>query len=407
MLESGDWVTLGQPMPATDMAPVQPTQQRPAPRGPRSWQRISCGVLTAWSIAQSAGAEEPKAQSEPEMELVVEAVEKKPTSASEQEDPTESMDYLALADAPVFLPRSYLYWGSPVGPKGDRQPLIFALEYALHLPFYNDLRDKALLGKNWSGAATLSFEGDLRMLAEESKPVRMPSYRPTISGQLFYIWHRPAPALFGFRTGLFHYSNGQERCTFDVALGDDTKACRAITAQVTDPSRALNRVSGNFATNGFLLEANARVHRLNARGVAVAHAAAGFGVAGNFRAGAWGLDPGLRRFYGWGRVRATLEARTLWGRSSITLRTALAGFPDTGPRVPKLSGELEAVLAPYWLTGFGLFARYYGGRDFYNAFFVDSIQQFAAGLSWDGERPLTFRPSELPAQKNAPKKPQG
>jgi len=70
-------------------------------------------------------------------------------------------DYLALADAPIFLPRSYLYWGSPVGPAEQRQSLVFALEYALHLSIYSDVRDKALAGKSWAGAATLSFEGDL------------------------------------------------------------------------------------------------------------------------------------------------------------------------------------------------------------------------------------------------------
>ena len=339
------------------------------------------------------------------MELVLQAVAKKPGEAPPP-TPTEDMDYLALADAPVFLPRSYLYWGSPTGPKGHRQPLIFALEFALHLPIYNDLRDKALLGKNWSGAATLSFEGDLRMLAEESKPVRMPSYRPSISGQVFYIWYRPDPVLFGFRTGFFHYSNGQERCTFSEAVGDNSAACRAILDTVTDPSRALNRLAGNFATNGFLLEANARIHRLNARGVAVAHLSLGFGAAGNFRAGNWGLEPGLRRLYGWGRLRATAELRRLIRRSALTLRTAMSGFPDTGRDVPKISGLLEAVVNPYWLTGFGLFVRYYGGRDFYNAFFVDSIQQFAAGLAWDGERPLTFRPrTSQPSQTND--KPQG
>lgn len=339
------------------------------------------------------------------MELVVQTVEKKPSEAPDP-DPAQDMDYLALADAPVFLPRNYLYWGSPTGPKGYRQPLIFALEFALHLPIYNDLRDKALLGKSWAGAANLSFEGDLRMLAEESKPVRMPSYRPSISGQLFYIWYRPDPVLFGFRTGFYHYSNGQERCTFDQAQSDDTAACRVITNAVVDPSRSLNRVSGNFATNGFLLEANARVHRLNARGVAIAHLSVGFAVAGNFRAGDWGLEPGLRRLYGWGRLRGTAELRRLLGRSSLTLRTAMSGFPDTGPRVPKISGEIEAVVTPYWLTGFGVFVRYYGGRDFYNAFFVDAIQQFATGLAWDGERPLTFRPSKS-EPKQTHDKPQG
>lgn len=46
----------------------------------------------------------------------------------------EEADYLALADAPIFLPRSYLYWGTPVGPPEHRRPLVFALQYALHLP---------------------------------------------------------------------------------------------------------------------------------------------------------------------------------------------------------------------------------------------------------------------------------
>jgi hypothetical protein len=95
----------------------------------------------------------------------------------------------------------------------------------------------------------------------------------------------------------------------------------------------------------------------------------------------------------------------LLGRSAVTLRTGMAGYPDTGPHVPKVAGYVEAVFNPYWLTGFGFFVRYYGGRDFYNAFFVDSIQQFAAGLAWDGERPLKF--SSGAANPAQPEKPQG
>lgn len=303
----------------------------------------------------------------------------------------EAMDFLALADAPVFLPRSYLYWGSPTGPKWDRQPLVFALEYALHLPAYNDLRRKALLGKNWAGAATLTFEGNLRMLAEESKPVRMPSYRPSISGQLFYLWHKPYPVLFGLRAGLFHYSNGQEGCTFDANEHDGSAACAASMRHVPEPARELNRVSGNFATNGYLLEANARLHRLNKRGVAVSHVSFGLGIAGNFRTGHFGFEPGLRKQYGFGPVHSQLEARHLLGRSALTLRARVTGFPDSGPKIPRASGEFEVVLTPVWLVGFGFFVRYFGGRDFYNAFFVDAIQQFATGLAWDGDRPLKFR----------------
>ncbi len=395
------WVTLGQAMSFSDMPLARPT------RASAAWRLSTalCALVFGALVQPIAAQEAREPASEPDRELVVQAVEKTPHPALAS-DPTENMDYLALADAPVFLPRSYLYWGSPTGLKGARQPLIFALQLALHLPFYNDLRDKALLGKNWAGAATLSFESDLRMLAERSEPVRMPSYRPNISGQLFYIWYLPHPVLFGLRTGFYHYSNGQEGCTFNAAQGDDTKDCRAITAQVTNPARSLNRISGNFSTNGFLLDVSARLHRLNARGVATSHLSFGFSVAGNFRPGKWGMVPGLARFYGWGRLGTSVEATRVFGRSALTLRTAFSGFPDSGPHVPSVSGELEAVLSPHWLTGFGLFARYYGGRDFYNAFFVDSIQQFAIGLAWDGERPLTFRGS-APSRPAPNQPPQG
>src|SRR4051812_24552764 len=120
MLRRGVWVTLGQPMLAADMPPVFPTRLL--------WglAAVLC-VFSVWSIAQSVRAEAPPSarapttQVEPEKELVVQAVEKKPGDAR-YADPAQELDYLALADAPVFLPRSYLYWGSPTGPKGHRQP---------------------------------------------------------------------------------------------------------------------------------------------------------------------------------------------------------------------------------------------------------------------------------------------
>ena len=228
------------------------------------------------------------------------------------------------------------------------------------------------------------------MLNQPSKPVRMPSYRPSLSGQLFYIRQGPMPLLLGLRTGFFHYSNGQDRCMFDPGLREEVAACRVAFAETKVPWRALNRETGNFSLNGWLLEANARVHHINARGVAIGHVGLGLSAAGNL--GRWSIAQPLRRLYGWGRLQATVEARSLFGWSALTLRGRL-GYPDTGARVPSASGLLEAVINPYWLTGLGFFARYFGGRDFYNAFFVDRIQQFALGLAWDGERPLKFKPA--------------
>lgn len=313
------------------------------------------------------------------------------TSESERaQHPEAEYSYSELADAPLFLPKSYLYWGTPVGDQRHRVPLVFALEYALHLPIFSDLRGKVLAGKRWAGAVTLSFEGALRMLARESKPVRMPSYRPVLSGQLFHIFNAPHPMVSGLRLGFYHYSNGQEHCTFSRELPDESAACDNLTAQVTDPQQALNRHTGNFSMNGWLTELFTRVHWLDGHGVSVADLTFGLKIVGILKRG---LDPTARRvqqLYGWGQLslHAGGAMRLGWARLSISGQGDY--FPAVHGSAPRAAGRVELLLQPYWLTGFGFFARYYGGRDFYNAFFLDRIQQFAAGLSWDGTRPLIF-----------------
>jgi hypothetical protein len=315
----------------------------------------------------------------------------------DEESSREEPDYLALADAPAFLPRSYLYWGTPVGGEQQRAALIFALSYALHLPVYNNLRERALRGGRWAGAATLSFEGDLRMLNERSSPVRMPSYRPTISGQLFHMLHGPVPVLFGLRLAIFHYSNGQERCTYDEALLDDSKECLALIDVVRDARAQLNRKNGNFSMNGWTLELHGRVHQLSVKRVAIAQLSAGISVSGDLPLGSTNMVAGIRRLYGWGRLGAEVDARRRFGWAALGARAAAGYFPNSGPRIPRAQGLVEVSIGPYWLTGFGFFVRYFGGRDFYNAFFVDRIHQFSAGLSWDGERPLKFEGDEAPS----------
>jgi hypothetical protein len=325
--------------------------------------------------------------------LVLSLVGCTPLARAQQDEHPESQeepDYLALADAPAFLPRSYLYWGSPVGSKQHPSELIFALSYALHLPAYSNLREQALRGKSWAGAATLSFEGDLRMLSVRSRPVRMPSYRPTLHGQLFYLLHGALPWLFGGRLSFYHYSNGQDRCTYSEQLSDDSAECKQVTAQVDDPRGQLNRRTGNFTMNGWSVQLDARVHRLSKTRVAVAQLGASLSVSGNLPLGSSSMDSATRRWYGWGRLGAEIDARQRFGWASLGLRAMAVYYPNSGPRIPPAAGLVELTIGPYWLAGFGFFVRYYGGRDFYNAFFVDRIQQFAAGLSWDGERPLKF-----------------
>lgn len=308
-------------------------------------------------------------------------------------NPTETPepDYLALADAPLFLPRNYLYWGTPVGPKGHRESLVFGLQYALHLPIYSNLRDNVLMGKHWAGAVTLSFEGALRMLANDSKPVRMPSYRPSVSGQVFYTFFGPAPIILSLRTSAFHYSNGQERCTFDAEQDSESAGCQELIRHVSDPSAQLNRMSGDFSMNGWLAELHGRVHELNIKGVALGHLALGVGLQGHIKRGPGAMDPPLRALYGKHRLELDLEGKRRLGWAALTVRGGFVSFFASDRDVPRYSGSVETVIDPYWLTGLGLFVRYFGGRDFYNAFFVDTVHQLSVGIAWDGERPLKFK----------------
>jgi hypothetical protein len=361
----------------------------------------SCGGLLVVAVlfAAPARAEDVMAARVAAKELELTADEKEADKAK-QEDTTKGAgdtseapepDYLALADAPLFLPRNYLYWGTPVGPRGHRESLVFGLEYALHLPIYSNVRDNVLIGKHWAGAVTLSFEGMLRMLANDSKPVRMPSYRPNVSGQVFYNFFEPVPVIVSLRTSAFHYSNGQERCTFDEREYSETDACQALLGSTTRPGRDLNRLNGDFSMNGWLTELHGRVHNVNDKGVAIGHLALGAGLSGHIKRGPGAMDPPLRALYGKLRVELDLEGKQRMGWAAITARGAWVMHPNSGPRIPEHSGRAEVVIDPYWLTGLGLFVRYHGGRDPYNAFFADRLQQLSAGVAWDGERPLKFK----------------
>lgn len=304
--------------------------------------------------------------------------------------------YLGLLESPAFAPRSYLYYGTPVGPDFARRHLLFALEYALNLPFFSDLRRKARDGKRWAGAVTLTFQGALRMLSAPSNPVRMPTYLPSLAGQLFHITHGVHPILVGLRFGVFHYSNGAEGCLFNPRLRDGAFACVLSNRGVQDPQRELNRVNGDFATSGWLLELHARIHRVNTQGVAIAHLSGGLSAWANAQRTSMQMYPSVRRLWGWGRLGFELEGRHQIGRSAVAARSAVHGYPNSGPRIPKVAGSLELEFDPYWLSGIGLFVRYYGGRDFYNAFFVDRLQQFAVGVVWQTERPLQFKRASPP-----------
>jgi hypothetical protein len=325
-------------------------------------------------------------------------------------------DYLTFANAPEFLPRTYVYLSSKTGDRDHREWILFGAEYALHLPFINTLRLVALRGSesdptpyvdekrdNFAYAVTAFFRGDLRMYDRPSKPVVMPSYKPGISLQGFWLRKPPSTDvqherrwLSGVRFEAYHYSNGQDRCTWDPALPDvpqegEPPSCAQLFASLRDPQDQLNRSSGEFSTNRFLLALDTKYFGLDPNGFALWSLSAGVTGESNRPNGPGGIEDNYRDVYGWGSIEMHAEAeRWVLRNLLVRLRGSYTHAIDDGPRIRSASGLAELSLFPKRIGRFGLFARYHGGRDFYNAFFVDSIQTFAGGLVWDDAPPLKF-----------------
>jgi hypothetical protein len=311
-------------------------------------------------------------------------------------------DFQALANAPEFLPRSYVYGSTPVGSAGHRATLVFAAEYALHLPLFNMLRDSATSGRPWALSVTPFFRGDLRMVAANSKPVRMPSYKPGLAIQGFWL-HTLAPSwrlIGGLRFEGYHYSNGQERCTWDEELDDvDLDAmpsglCTQRFQNLLDPAEELNRSSGEFSTNRLLLGVDAKVYKLDANRMPYQTWSAGITLESNRPNAPGGIASVYRDVYGWGTLELHAELENWCFTTLLTrLRTVFNYAIDDGTNIPSAAGSVEVAFypVPRFTSQVGIFARYYGGRDFYNAFFVDAVQVGQLGLVFDSNPPIAFR----------------
>lgn len=213
----------------------------------------------------------------------------------------------------------------------------------------------------WPLAVILTPKIVLRMLAEESIPVRTPSYMPQGTAYVWFTQSFDEPVVYaGF--GLVHHSNGQSG-PFFAADGSN------------------NHESGDFATNyfEFSLSRVTRSERL-------------FGWASislEWYPG-FGQSPELDDRYGDLRFEIA---------SKIVRRLALDGSFDVGIgaivgdfRPSSTKGWQKALERfPIWVrytsnlpqTSVGLFARAYVGQDYYNVWFDRLIFSLLVGFSGD------------------------
>jgi hypothetical protein len=89
-----------------------------------------------------------------------------------------------------------------------------------------------------------------------------------------------------------------------------------------------------------------------------------------------------------GRLVVSGEARVLRGPTPVAGGTAY---------------QMEASWLPRRLSGWGFFARFYSGMDYYNLGFLDSIEYLQLGLVWDaGAVEQLLLPDDVPLSAPGP-----
>lgn len=306
---------------------------------------------------------------------------------------SQGVDEVFASKVIEFVPRNYIFVGTPVGSEGHRKSLLFQAQFGLQLPIVSNLREQAEKSRNWAFSLSAFMLSDIRMFEDLSNPVRMPSYKPGGDLQLYrFVHHSPHKrSLWGIRAGFYHYSNGQDGCTFHHGVTDDTLECWQVFRHLENVKDELNRTSGQFSTNRISSALNYKYFRLNRNSFAIRHTMT-FGLRADWNIRGM-IDNELRDLYGWGRLEANAElVRMLESDFKFSVRGELGYSPDSGDRIPEFDGAVEvSIFPPYKALGnVGLFVRYRAGRDNYNAFFVDNFHQSIFGITFNQFRKLSF-----------------
>ena len=315
---------------------------------------------------------------------------------------------LALSAAPVaaqtaadiptrphmFLERTYFAPFSPLG-KG----LLFEGEAAAHYFLFNRMDWEWLREGGTKWVWPISFMPVVRMSTSASNPVLTPSYRI----RPFWLQLINARAetadeksfrFKGLGVGAMHYSNGQDRCTYQGFVRDSTLANRpcVITDSVLARRRLPNLRDGDFSTTFFPIAGYLRWGRMfdTSYQVSTQHT-----VVVELQVYPLGMKPGgidraLALEYGRHQLNGAYEFETR-GRCLkwfAMRRVAVKGIV----RTPQDSGKVWTSSSAEWSCsydrdGFGWFVRATLGGDYYNIHFREQANPLVTlGFIWDQGR---------------------
>ena len=257
----------------------------------------------------------------------------------------------------------------------------------------------------WSVSGTPAVR--VRMLREQSNPVRTPSYMPRVNIQSFYVRSNRGkgqvelfavaaadpsdeePVVFTILETHFilgHHSNGQDGClaTTQVRQGPENECSPLEGALSAD---IVNRKNGGFSTNYWRAGVTYSRNKW-AEDVPDYLAPADWelrvraDVEKHFR-----TDPDILEYYS--TARANIEVASAFrdvGICDKRLEVSVGGVWNMDKKSNAVTprGSFSAQLSCFWSEagGWGWFGRYYKGQDYYNVGFMDSIGRLHVGITY-------------------------
>ena len=327
----------------------------------------------------------------------------------------------------------------------------FEAHIAPHLIFFQDFSDLIEIervgsafrltrpGKGSAKSFSATPAVRLRMFQSQSSPVRTPSFMPRVNFQWLWATGRQQavdglsrltssdrtfdgrpwlPSLawaldegnsvrisvHEWHGSLGHHSNGQDDCFFDSALPDNRTVC-VLPADTRISSGDINRTTGNFSTNFLRGGYNYR------RSLVVRDDTSCLAECGGptFRAKShvgWGgelewhpallSDSRIAPYYG--RWKAEARTELAWRDPStpscgsrFDVRASVKWVGRVAGNVPGLAWTAQATCYPTPRGGWGVFARYYRGQDYYNLGFLERIHGFNIGITYNEDGFFRFR----------------
>lgn len=277
--------------------------------------------------------------------------------------------------------------------------------------------DDTLHRIRWSVSGTPAVR--IRMFKDVSDPVRTPSYMPRVNVQA--LWARdvpgvleranrkregtaakhPALGLWEAHVIVGHHSNGQDGCFYTMQTRPTGRTPKeelpcepeVVPANAETAKALVNRRDGSFSTNYVRAGMNYRLNWIDADTL-VAFRELSIGAEVEEHPARW-MDEHEVNLYGRTRINSFADY-AIRGTEHICPARAegrfsanyIVGAPSTVSDWT-LSGQVSCF--PTSSGGWGVFARYYRGQDYYNIAFLNQIRRWELGATFNQDGFFRFR----------------